>query len=42
MFAIAAGAEGVVVEIHPRPDRAVTDAQQTLGFPAFEKMDEGD
>lgn len=36
--AIAAGADGVIVEIHPRPDQAMTDAQQTLGFPAFEKM----
>jgi len=35
---IAAGADGVIVEIHPQPDQAVTDAQQTLGFNAFSKM----
>lgn len=35
---IAAGADGVIVEIHPHPDQALTDAQQTIGFEAFAKM----
>ncbi len=35
---IAAGADGVIVEIHPTPDQALTDAQQTIGFEAFAKM----
>ncbi len=33
--AIAAGADGIVLEIHPDPDKAVTDAQQTIGFEIF-------
>ncbi len=28
--AIAAGAEGLIVEVHPEPDRALTDARQTI------------
>jgi 3-deoxy-7-phosphoheptulonate synthase len=36
--AIAAGADGVAVEMHPNPDQALTDAQQTIGPKAFEKM----
>jgi len=35
---IAAGADGVIVEIHPEPDKALTDAQQTIGFESFAKM----
>ncbi len=36
--AIAAGADGVAVEMHPDPDRAFTDAAQTIGPKLFEKM----
>ncbi len=36
--AIAAGADGVAIEMHPDPDRALTDAQQTISFEAFAKM----
>ena len=31
---VAAGADGVILEVHPRPDQAASDAQQTLGFDA--------
>ena len=35
---IAAGADGIIVEIHPHPDQALTDAQQTIDPQAFQKM----
>jgi len=35
---IAAGADGIIIEIHPDPDRALTDAQQTIGFEAFAQI----
>lgn len=36
--AVAAGADGVAVEMHPDPDKALTDAAQTIGPNAFKKM----
>lgn len=36
--AIAAGADGVMVEVHPTPERALSDADQALGFAAFDVM----
>lgn len=36
--AIAAGASGILVEMHPDPDKSVSDAAQTLSFTTFEKM----
>ncbi|MBU6383887.1 MAG: 3-deoxy-7-phosphoheptulonate synthase [Verrucomicrobia bacterium] len=35
---IAAGADGLAVEVHPNPDRALTDAAQTIGPEAFAVM----
>ena len=35
---IAAGADGIIIEIHPDPDRAFTDAQQTIGPEAFAQV----
>ncbi len=35
---IAAGADGVIVEMHPDPDKALTDAQQTICPATFAKM----
>jgi 3-deoxy-7-phosphoheptulonate synthase len=32
MAAAVAGADGVIIEIHPRPDEAYSDGQQTLDF----------
>jgi 3-deoxy-7-phosphoheptulonate synthase len=31
--AVAAGADGLLVEVHPQPDRALSDGEQSL-FPA--------
>ncbi len=38
LAAVAAGADGLIVEVHPDPDRALTDADQTMTLDAFEKM----
>ena len=36
--AVAAGADGILVEIHPNADKAASDAAQTLYFDQFEKL----
>ncbi len=36
--AVAAGADGLLVEVHPSPTRAWSDAEQTLDFAAFDEM----
>ncbi len=36
--AVAAGADGLTVEMHPDPDKAFTDAAQTIGPKAFAQM----
>ncbi|HEY3364789.1 MAG TPA: 3-deoxy-7-phosphoheptulonate synthase [Symbiobacteriaceae bacterium] len=36
--AVAAGADGVLVEVHQRPDEAKSDAAQTIGPAAFQQM----
>jgi 3-deoxy-7-phosphoheptulonate synthase len=32
---IAAGADGVIVEVHPKPECALSDGQQSLSVPEF-------
>ena len=34
--AIAAGADGLIVEVHPTPETAASDGYQSLDFPTFE------
>jgi len=36
--AVAAGADGIMVEIHPDPEKAVSDGRQSLTFDMFENM----
>jgi len=36
--AVAAGADAILVEIHPQADKAASDAAQTLYFDQFEKL----
>jgi len=36
--AVAVGADGLLVEIHPRPDQALSDGRQSLDLPAFAGM----
>lgn len=35
MAALAAGADGLLIEMHPDPDRAASDGPQSLDFPGF-------
>ena len=36
--AMASGADGVMIEVHPDPDRAVSDGAQTIDFAALDAM----
>ena len=36
--AVAAGADGLLVEVHPNPEKAWSDADQTLSFADFDEM----
>ena len=36
--AVAAGADGILVEVHQRPEEAKSDAAQTIGPAAFHQM----
>jgi 3-deoxy-7-phosphoheptulonate synthase len=38
LAALAAGADGLLIEVHPRPDRALSDGAQSLDFPGFTKL----
>jgi 3-deoxy-7-phosphoheptulonate synthase len=35
---MAAGADGLMIEVHPDPDKALSDSAQTIGFPVFDAM----
>ncbi len=36
--AVAAGADGLIIEVHPQPARAMSDGAQSLNFDAFRQM----
>lgn len=36
--AVAAGADGIMVEVHPDPDKALSDSAQTINPQAFTDM----
>jgi 3-deoxy-7-phosphoheptulonate synthase len=38
LASLAAGADGLLLEIHPEPDRALSDGAQSLDFPGFEAL----
>jgi 3-deoxy-7-phosphoheptulonate synthase len=38
LAALAAGADGLLVEVHPQPDRAVSDGAQSLDFSGFDRL----
>lgn len=38
LAAVAAGADGLLVEVHPNPARAASDGQQSLDFGQFERL----
>ncbi len=35
---LAAGADGLLIEVHPDPDRAMSDGAQSLDFAAFDRL----
>ena len=37
-IAVAAEADGLIVEVHPNPDKAWSDGEQTLDFETFDEM----
>lgn len=36
--AIAAGADGLIIEVHPHPEQALKDGAQSLTFETFERL----
>ncbi|MBO0705669.1 MAG: 3-deoxy-7-phosphoheptulonate synthase, partial [Candidatus Dormibacteraeota bacterium] len=38
LAAVAAGASGLLVEVHPRPDEALSDGSQSLDFDSLERL----
>jgi 3-deoxy-7-phosphoheptulonate synthase len=38
LAALAAGADGLLIEVHPTPDRALSDGAQSLDFDRFEHL----
>jgi 3-deoxy-7-phosphoheptulonate synthase len=34
---VAAGADGLIIEVHPEPERALSDGYQSLDFPQFQE-----
>jgi 3-deoxy-7-phosphoheptulonate synthase len=36
--AVAAGADGLIVEVHPNPEQALSDGYQSLDFRQFDAM----
>jgi 3-deoxy-7-phosphoheptulonate synthase len=35
---VAAGADGIMVEVHPRPEKALSDGHQSLSIPEFDEL----
>lgn len=38
LASLASGADGLLLEIHPNPDKAASDGMQTIDFPTFTKL----
>ncbi|RMF59641.1 MAG: 3-deoxy-7-phosphoheptulonate synthase [Calditrichaeota bacterium] len=38
LAALAAGADGLIIEVHSHPDESITDAFQTIGFEQFSQL----
>ena len=36
--AVVVGADGLLVEVHPQPEKAVSDGEQSLTLPQFDAM----
>jgi 3-deoxy-7-phosphoheptulonate synthase len=40
-IAVAGGADGLLVEVHPHPEKAWSDGEQSLDFAGFDAMMDG-
>jgi len=38
LAALAAGAHGLIIEVHPTPNQALSDGAQSLDFPSFDRL----
>jgi 3-deoxy-7-phosphoheptulonate synthase len=38
LASVAAGAQGLILEVHPRPDQALSDGAQSLDFENFDQL----
>jgi 3-deoxy-7-phosphoheptulonate synthase len=38
LAALVVGAHGVMIEVHPDPERALSDGPQSLDFKTFERL----
>jgi 3-deoxy-7-phosphoheptulonate synthase len=38
LAALAAGADGLLIEVHPEPERALSDGAQSLDFAGFDRL----
>lgn len=38
LAAVAAGADGLIIEVHPTPEKAISDGDQSLNFKMFERL----
>jgi len=38
LAAVAAGANGLIIEVHPQPNQALSDGAQSLDFAAFDRL----
>lgn len=38
LAAAAAGADGLIIEVHPEPSMALSDSEQAISFPAFNEL----
>jgi 3-deoxy-7-phosphoheptulonate synthase len=38
LAAVMAGANGLIVEVHPKPDEALSDGGQSLDFDTFRRL----
>ena len=38
LASMAAGADGILVEVHPKPEEALSDRQQTINVPDYQKL----
>ena len=36
--AVAVGADGLIIEVHPKPEKAVSDGAQSLTLPGFQSL----